>query len=35
VLARLQALAESFRADLGDDLTKRQATGARPIGRSE
>ncbi|MBA3700978.1 MAG: sulfatase [Planctomycetes bacterium] len=35
VLGRLQALAESFRADLGDDLTKRQATGARPIGRSE
>jgi arylsulfatase len=34
-LARLQALAERFRADLGDDLTKRTATGARPIGRVE
>lgn len=34
-LARLQALAERFRADLGDDLTKRQATGTRAIGRVE
>lgn len=34
-LARLQALAERFRADLGDDLTKRPATGARAVGRVE
>jgi arylsulfatase A len=35
VMERLLALAERFRADLGDDLTKRTATGVRPIGRSE
>jgi arylsulfatase len=33
VLARLQRLAEAARADLGDALTKRTATGARPVGR--
>lgn len=29
---RLEALAETIRADLGDDLTKRPPTGARPPG---
>jgi len=30
---RLEALAETIRADLGDELTNRQPTGARPPGR--
>jgi arylsulfatase A-like enzyme len=33
VVQRLESLAENARADLGDDLTKRPATGARPPGR--
>ena len=32
VVKQLEALAEKCRADLGDDLTKRVATGARPPG---
>jgi arylsulfatase A-like enzyme len=35
VLAQLEAIAEQARADLGDTLTKRKATGARPPGRLE
>ncbi len=34
VLARLLAAAEQFRADLGDDLTKRVGSGRRPPGRA-
>lgn len=33
VVERLEALAEKARADLGDDLTKRLPTGARPPGK--
>jgi len=33
VVAKLTALAETARADLGDSLTKRQGTGIRPAGR--
>ncbi len=33
VVKRLKALAENIRADLGDDLTKQPATGARPSGK--
>jgi arylsulfatase A len=33
VLARLEALAEKARADLGDDLTGRAPTGNRPAGQ--
>jgi arylsulfatase len=33
VVARLEALAERARADLGDDLSGRPATGSRPPGR--
>ncbi len=33
VLARLQALAEQARADLGDSLTKRKGAGRRPPGQ--
>lgn len=33
VVQRLQALAETMRADLGDALTKRSPTGARPPGK--
>lgn len=33
VLARMEELAERARADLGDDLTGRPATGSRPPGR--
>ena len=33
VVERLLALAEKSRADLGDSLTKRAATGARPVGQ--
>lgn len=32
IVKQLEALAENIRADLGDDLTKRPATGARPPG---
>jgi arylsulfatase len=32
VLARLDALAEKARADLGDDLTSRAPTRSRPAG---
>jgi hypothetical protein len=32
IVKRLEVLAESMRSDLGDDLTKRPATGARPPG---
>ena len=32
IVARLEALAERARADLGDSLTKRQGSGARPAG---
>jgi arylsulfatase len=35
IVARLEALAETARADLGDDLTNRAATGTRPVGRVE
>ncbi len=35
IVARLEALAETARADLGDDLTGRAPTGARPVGRIE
>jgi arylsulfatase A len=34
VLARLEALAEKARRDLGDDLTGRAATGSRPAGNA-
>ena len=34
VVREMQALAEKMRADLGDDLTKRKASGAREPGRS-
>jgi arylsulfatase len=33
VVKRLKSLAENIRADLGDDLTKQPATGARPSGK--
>jgi arylsulfatase len=33
IVARLEALAETARADLGDDLTGRVPTGTRPVGR--
>jgi arylsulfatase A-like enzyme len=33
VVARLQQVAEAARADLGDSLTKRKPTGARPVGK--
>jgi arylsulfatase A-like enzyme len=33
VVERLQAVAEAARADLGDSLTKRKPTGARPVGK--
>jgi len=33
VLRRLEALAEEARADLGDDLSGRKATGSRPPGK--
>lgn len=33
VIERLQAVAEAARADLGDSLTKRKPTGARPVGK--
>jgi arylsulfatase len=33
VVARLEGFAERARADLGDALTGRSATGARPVGR--
>lgn len=33
VVERLSALAETMRADLGDKLTQRPATGARPAGK--
>jgi arylsulfatase len=33
MVERLLALAEKSRADLGDSLTKRAATGARPVGQ--
>ena len=32
VVRRLEALTETMRSDLGDDLTKRPATGSRPPG---
>jgi hypothetical protein len=35
VIARLEALAEKARADLGDDLTGRPPTRNRPPGGSE
>ncbi|GMV25809.1 MAG: sulfatase [Phycisphaerae bacterium] len=35
VLARFQPVLERFRADLGDDLTKRQGSGRREAGRSQ
>ena len=34
VVARLEALADAMRADLGDDLTDTPATGARPPGKA-
>lgn len=33
MVAHLEALAETARADLGDDLTGRAPTGSRPVGR--
>ena len=33
IVARLQALAETARADLGDTLTGRKGTNLRPVGR--
>lgn len=33
IVARLEVLAEKARADLGDDLSGRPATGSRPAGR--
>lgn len=33
IITRLEAFAENARVDLGDDLTKRAATGARPPGK--
>ena len=33
IVAKLQALAEKTRAELGDSLTARKGTGVRPPGR--
>jgi arylsulfatase A len=35
VVARLQALAEEARRELGDALTKREGRGRRPVGRAD
>ncbi len=35
VVKRLLAVADEARSDLGDSLTKRKPTGARPAGRSK